>query len=100
MDENVYACIYDRSGNSTYSILINGRIAGVWDWTGQKEPVIKYFLFKEADPEVVDILCSRASKMGRFLFGEEPKITECDSMIPLNQRTMGGFMSPLKSDKS
>ncbi len=94
------AFIYDRSGNATNAILINGRIAGVWDWIDQKKPTIRYFLFKEYNSDTMDIFHACAIKMGHFLFDNKPKITECDSMIPLNQRTMGGFMSPLKSDKT
>jgi len=100
LDEKIYDFIYDRSGNATYSVLIDGRIEGVWDWTDQKEPTIKYCLFKDHCSDIIDVLHSKAIKMGRFLFDEEPKIIECDSMTPLSQRTMGGFISPLKSDKT
>ncbi len=96
LDDKVYGFIYDRSGNATYSILINGRIEGVWDWIDQKEPEIRYYLFKQIAPGVKDVLRSRAKKMGRFLFDKDPAIKQTKSMIPLSQRTMGGFMSPLR----
>lgn len=97
LDEKIYDFIYDRSGNATYSILIDGRIEGVWDWTDQKEPGIRYFLFKEHNSGIIDVLRSKAIKICRFIFDEKPKIIECDSMIPVQKRTMGGFMSPLKN---
>jgi hypothetical protein len=97
LDEKINAFIYDRSGNATYSVLIDGRIEGVWDWIDLKEPTIKYFLFKAHNSDIIDVLHSKAIKMGCFLFDEEPKIMECDSMVPLIKRTMGGFMSPLRN---
>jgi len=96
LDDTHSAWIYDRSGNATNAILVNRRIVGIWDWIDQKEPEIRYYLFKKIDPVVKDVLHSRAKKIGRFVFDKNPRILEKDSMIPLNQRTMGGFMSPLR----
>lgn len=96
LDEKAYDFIYDRSGNATYSILINGQIKGVWDWIAQKEPEIRLFYFNKIPAAVKNIIHSKAAKMGHFLFDKAPRITEKNSMIPLNKRTMGGFMSPLK----
>ena len=96
LDDTHAAWIYDRTGNATNAILVNGCIAGVWDWIDQKEPEIRYYLFKKVDPVVKDVLHSRAKKIGRFVFDKDPRILEKDSMIPLNQRTMGGFISPLR----
>jgi hypothetical protein len=89
--------IYDRSGNATKSILVNGQIAGVWDWVDQEEPEVKFYLFKSAGADKKKIINSKAARLGHFIFDKEPRIRECNSMIPLNQRTMGGFMSPLKA---
>lgn len=89
--------IYDRSGNATNAILVSGRIAGVWDWIDQKGPEIRFHLFADAKTQTKKIILSKTKQLGRFLFDREPPIRECASMIPLNQRTMGGFMSPLKN---
>jgi hypothetical protein len=96
LDDAHSAWIYDRSGNATNSIMIDGRIAGVWDWVDQKEPEIKFYLFAKTGKDIKKIIISKATQLGHFIFGEKPQIKECDSMIPLSQRTMGGFMSPLK----
>jgi hypothetical protein len=96
LDDAYTQCIYDRSGNATYSILIDGRITGVWDWVDQKEPEIKFHLFAKIGKDTKKIVTSKATLLGHFIFDRKPLIKECASMIPLNQRTMGGFMSPLK----
>jgi hypothetical protein len=96
LDEAYSAWVYDRSGNATNSILVNGRIAGVWDWVDQKEPELKFYLFSKTGVDIKEIITTKATQLGHFIFGKDLKIKQCDSMIPLSQRTMGGFMSPLK----
>jgi hypothetical protein len=96
LDDARSAWVYDRSGNATNSILINGRITGVWDWVDQKEPEIKFHLFSKTETDTKKIITSKAIQLGHFIFGKEPHIKELNSMISLSQRTMGGFMSPLK----
>lgn len=96
LDASRSAWIYDRSGNATNSILIDGQIAGIWDWVDQKEPEIKFYLFESAGTDKKKIIHTKAAQLGLFIFDKEPRVRECKSMIPLDQRTMGGFMSPLK----
>ena len=96
LDDTHAAWIYDRSGNATNAILVDGRIAGVWDWIDQKEPEIKFHLFENTGTDTKKIITSKATQLGHFIFDKEPQIEEYDSMIPLSQRTMGGFMSPLR----
>jgi hypothetical protein len=96
LDDPHSTWIYDRTGNATNAILVNGRIAGVWDWVDQKEPEIKFHLFENTGTDTKKIITSKATQLGHFIFDKEPQIKECDSMIPLSQRTMGGFMSPLR----
>jgi hypothetical protein len=96
LDADRSTWIYDRSGNATNSILVDGQIAGVWDWVDQKHPEIKFHLFERTGTDTKKIIKSKASHLGHFLFGTKPLIKEYDSMTPLSQRTMGGFMSPLR----
>lgn len=96
LDDAHSAWIYDRSGNATNAILVNGRIAGVWDWFDQKIPEIKFHLFENTGTDTKKILTSKATQLGCFIFNREPKIKECGAMVSLKQRTLGGFMSPLK----
>jgi hypothetical protein len=96
LDDTYTPWIYDRSGNATYSILIDGRISGVWDWIDQKDPEIRFHLFAKIGKDIKKIIASKAKQLGDFIFDKKPQIKECESMIPLTQRTMGGFMSPLK----
>ncbi|UCC57815.1 MAG: AlkZ family DNA glycosylase [Candidatus Bathyarchaeum sp.] len=91
-----YDRVFDRSGNATSTILLDGRIAGVWDFKEAKKPVVKILLFEDAEDSVLTEIRSKAQKIGRFIADKEVQINECDSMIPLPRRTAGGFMSPLR----
>jgi hypothetical protein len=85
--------VYDRSGNAVATILFDGKIIGVWDF---KEPIIKIFLFSNVEADTMKKVEEKARSLGTFISGKEVKVKEYDSMIPLTQRTAGGFMSPLK----
>jgi len=91
-----YAHVYDRSGNATNCILLDGRITGVWDYD-DKPPALKFFLFEKASRQSLQEIEKQALRMGEFLSGSEVKLDECKSMIPLTERTAGGFMTPLKN---
>jgi hypothetical protein len=93
LDLQNYNMIFDRSGNATNSILLDGRIIGVWDLI---EPFVKIFLFNNVNEKIMNEIHSKAKKIGEFISGNKIKIKECNSMIPLTQRTAGSVMSPLK----
>jgi len=91
-----YTKVFDRSGNVTSTILLDGTIIGVWDFSEEKIPAVKTFLFEKVESIVSKEIHSHAEKIGKFISGNEVQVKECRSMVPLTERTMGGFMSPLK----
>jgi hypothetical protein len=91
-----YTRIFDRSGNVTSTILVDGQISGIWDIEEGTNPIVKIFLFSRVNPEVSKEIQSKAKKIGKFISGKDVQVKRCRSMIPLTERTMGGFMSPLK----
>jgi hypothetical protein len=92
-----YDKVLDRSGNATSTILLDGKVVGVWDFTADKKPFVKILLFEQVENSILNEIYSKAQKIGRFIADKEVTVKECDSMIPLTRRTAGGFMSPLKS---
>lgn len=93
LDSTRYNYVFDRYGNATATILLDGKVIGVWDF---EEPFIKIFLFDRAEADVLKEVQVKARSMGAFISGKEVKIKECSSMTPLTQRTAGGAISPLK----
>ena len=98
VDAESYGLVYDRSGNATSTILLDGRVAGVWDLDPNPDPrpIIKLFLFHPIDDEAQGEIEKQALKTGEFIIGGEVGLERCTSMEPLNGRTAGGFMSPLR----
>jgi hypothetical protein len=85
--------IFDRSGNATAAILVDGRIVGIWDL---EEPLVKIFYLTDVEKEVRKKIRSKVSDVGKFIAEKPVQVKECDSMVPLPQRTAGAFMSPLR----
>jgi hypothetical protein len=96
LSHQYYDEVFDRSGNVTSAILLDGRVVGVWDFKEGKEPIVKVLLFEEAENSVLQEIRSKARRIGKFIAGKEVRIKECDSMVPLPRRSAGGFMSPLR----
>jgi hypothetical protein len=87
---------FDRTGNAASVILLNGVIAGVWDFENKGKPRIKLFLFVELPEEVLLTIEEKALRLGEFIADEPVDLVVCDSMVPFSERTVGSFMSPLK----
>jgi hypothetical protein len=92
-----YYNVFDRSGNAAPTILVDGKVAGVWDFVADKKPVVKVFLFEAPENSVLTTVYSKVQQIGRFIADKEVTVKECDYMLPLPDRTVGGFMSPLKN---
>lgn len=99
LDPAYYDYIFDRGGNATATILLDGRVVGVWDFESEPAPVIKFFLFKKLSPGVRAQLCEKLAEVGRFMLEREADLKTCNSMIPLTKQTMSSFQSPLKLSK-
>lgn len=87
--------VFDRSGNATSTILVDGRVAGVWDFSDKPRPTVKLFLFRQAEKSLLRVVAARAGATGRFIADKTVVVEMCDEMVPLPQRNAGGFMSPL-----
>ncbi|MBU7046151.1 MAG: AlkZ family DNA glycosylase [Theionarchaea archaeon] len=87
--------VFDRSGNATSTILLNGRIIGIWDFE-ETPSVVKVLLFEETKEPIFQEICLEAKRIGKFIAEKNVEVKCCDYMVPLPKRTAGGFMSPLK----
>jgi len=88
--------VIDRGGNATSCIMLDGRIAGVWDYYDEP-PSVRYFLFEKASRPSRQAIGKQALRFGKFLTGTEVELEECGNMTPLAERTAGGFMAPLRN---
>ena len=95
LDYKHYEMVFDRSGNATSTILVDGRVAGVWDYSEKPGPTVKLLLFRQLEKRLLRVLETCARAMGRFIADQAVTVEMCDQMVPLPQRNAGGFMSPL-----
>ncbi len=96
LDEARTAWVFDRAGNATNAILVEGRAAGVWDVVSTGEPGVKLFLFEATPGRVLDAIQAEAQRLGRFVLERDASVRQVREMAPLTQRNAGGFMSPLR----
>jgi hypothetical protein len=96
IDDENYDYLFDRSGNATTSILINGRVVGIWDFVSAKESMIKIYFMRKQSEKIHKIITEEAKKLGKFIFDEDTKIKGCKEMEPLKGRIPGAVMVPLK----
>ncbi|MCE7742269.1 MAG: winged helix DNA-binding domain-containing protein [Candidatus Heimdallarchaeota archaeon] len=96
VNQKFYDYIFDRSGNATTTILINGKVKGIWDFISSKKPIIKFFLLEKLSKELLEEVKNQLDKMGRFIFEEDVVLMECKTMDPLKTRTPGEVQTPLK----
>lgn len=85
--------VYDRGGNATSTVLVDGVVAGVWDVTDRPPQCVRFLLF---DPGLRErrMVLDRATAVGQFYFGESVPVVEYGDMVPLSKRS-GVMRKPL-----
>jgi len=96
LDHNYYDNVFDFNGNATSTIVLDGKVVGVWDLKGEEKPLVEIFLFEKVERNAMKEIHLKAYEIGKFITDKEVGIKECDSMLPLTRRTAGGYLSPLK----
>lgn len=94
LDRAHYGSVYDASGNGTSAILVDGRMAGVWDFAREPEPSVLLCPFEEFPAGTLREIYAKARLTGRFLAGKGCEIKELD---PASRETAWIFTSPLKT---
>ena len=98
LDKEYFNYVFDRSGSGTTTIVNNGEIIGVWDFEENPNPVVKIFIFDGQN--ISKEIEKKAKEIGNFIYEKEVMVKICEDMTPLDKRTTGGFMTPLKDINS
>jgi len=86
--------VYDRSGNATSVVLVDGRIAGVWDvLTPNGE--MGFFPFTTLISRVADRIRVEVARIGSFITGTTVEVRQVGQMTPLTDRRAGWVLKPL-----
>ena len=97
INHDIYDYVFDRSGNATTTILLNGIVIGIWDFQTKPEPTVKILLFQEITKDILKVIKKKANLIGEFILEQDITIQECKNPIPLMKRSAGTFMRPLKN---
>jgi hypothetical protein len=87
--------VVDRGGNVTSVILVDGRVAGVWDLVEAPARELRLFFF---EPPAAHTRCrvhGRAADVAELLTGGSAPVIEVDRMTTLTERRAGAVLSPL-----
>lgn len=79
--------VFDRGGNATSVVLVDGRVVGVWDLTEDPAPTARVLLF-DSHISARDAVFERAASMGEFWFDKPVAVVEYASMTSLTERSI------------
>jgi hypothetical protein len=96
LDDMLRPYVFDRAGNSTNVVLVDGRIAGVWDVASEPAPRVLVRMLVSIDPMWVALIEERAAALGEFWFDQASEVAFVGEMTPLTERTAGSIMKPLR----
>ena len=96
LDERYSGYVFDRSGNATSVIMLDGRVVGIWDFEDADPPLVKVFYLNEVNNDCKREIAAQAVETGRFISGQDVRVQACDRMTPLTKRSAGSFMTPLQ----
>ncbi|MDF1542386.1 MAG: winged helix DNA-binding domain-containing protein [Anaerosomatales bacterium] len=96
LDDEHRPYVFDSAGRATSVVLVDGRIAGVWDSATDPEPAVLVHHFGEPGADAVSTVAEQAARTGRFLHGEEVPVVLVGSMDPLTGRPAGAVFKPLR----
>jgi hypothetical protein len=88
--------VVDRGGNVTSVILVDGRVAGVWDLVTKPSPELRLLFFDSPGASARRRLGALAAELAGFLAGAAIPVAEFTHMQPLASGSPGRFLSPLR----
>ncbi len=91
-----YNHIYDRSGNATSVVLVNGSVGGVWDFqAAATELCVKVCLFKQAGKATWRLIKQRTEEVANWLGLPNVRLYRCPLGPPLTESAQNRFLAPL-----
>ncbi len=88
--------VFDAAGRSTSVVLVDGRVAGVWDLATEPEPRVLVHAFGEIPVSWFAAVGERAAMTGRLVCSTDVPVVFVPSMTPLTARAAGAVFKPLR----
>lgn len=88
--------LYDRSGNATSVILIEGTVGGLWDFTLADRSIdIRVGLFDDPGPKAWSAIQAEAALVAGFFNARETAMRRVKIRTPIAKRGQGSHLKPL-----
>lgn len=87
--------VVDRKGNVTSTVLLDGRVVGVWELAERPVAEVRLHLFAPIGAEQVRELRTLAERVACFVLGVPAPVVEYRTMLALTERP-GWVRSPLR----
>jgi DNA glycosylase AlkZ-like len=94
LDAGLHDFVYDRSGNATSVVIIDGRVAGVWNVLADHGKA-RFFLFATPSTAVEERLRDGLAAVSAVITGSPMIVKRSDHMTPLTERRAGWVLKPL-----
>ncbi len=88
--------VFDAARHVAPVVLVDGRVAGVWDVAGGEDPEVRIHLFAAHDDSVRDTVAAEAVRVATVRTGRTPRIRHVNEMAPLSDRPVGAYKHPLR----
>ncbi|MBE0416842.1 MAG: AlkZ family DNA glycosylase [Coriobacteriia bacterium] len=96
IDDAYRPFVFDTAGRASSVVLVDGRVAGVWDAVAEPEPRVVVHVFGETPAAWLSAIIESATKTGRFIYSADVRVTFVPSMSPLTRRPAGAVFKPLR----
>jgi hypothetical protein len=97
-DPELLPYLYDKGGNAAPVILIEGRVAGLWDFTlTDRRMEIRIGLFEDPSPRALAAVEAEAGLVAGFFNARDTIIKRVKVGSPIAQRGQGAHLKPLGS---
>jgi hypothetical protein len=95
-DTELIPYLYDKGGNSTSVILIDGAVGGLWDFTlSDRTMAIRIGLFEDPMPRALEGIEAEAGLVAGYFHARDLQIKRVRIRDPLSQRTGASHLKPL-----
>jgi hypothetical protein len=96
IDDEYRPYVFDTAGRATSVVLVDGRVAGIWDTTSEPEPEVLVHVFGDTPAEWFPAIGERAAEAGRFIHAADAQVVFVPAMSPLTGRAAGAVFKPLR----
>jgi hypothetical protein len=95
-DPSVLPYLYDKGGNATSVILVEGAVAGLWDYTLNDRRIdIRLGLFDEPGPRAMGAIEAEAGLVASYFHARETTIRRVKVGAPISAAGQGAHLKPL-----